>query len=50
MNNYSDWNQCEVCQKMCLLSDLNEDGLCPTCAADDKSGASAWELEESEEE
>jgi hypothetical protein len=30
-----DWDQCDNCGKLGPAADLNEDGLCPTCAADD---------------
>lgn len=34
MSTYDVWDQCEACGKMCLLSDLNEEGLCPNCSAE----------------
>lgn len=31
----SDWDQCDHCGKLVLTAELNEEGICPTCAADD---------------
>lgn len=43
--NTSDWDQCDHCAKMVHVSELNADGICPECAADDGVVAGAEEQE-----